>query len=133
MKFLFNFPLKKASLYTIGGGLSFSVKIFLTLILTEYIQIPYFSSYIITLTAVVVFSFFYNAYLTFKVKKNKLVNFIAYVLVLFTFSITDAALVRTLTESLRIYYVFSITSVTILMFVIKYIVYDRIVFIRRHA
>lgn len=133
MKILFDLPFRKASLYVIGGGLSFSLKIVLTMLLTEYIRIPYFSSYLITLSTIVVFSFFYNAYLTFKVEKNKLINFIMYVIVLLTFNFIDAALVRMLTEFFGIYYVFSITSVAIIMFIIKYIIYDRIVFVRRHV
>lgn len=131
MNFWLNFPFKKFGTFVLGGGLSFFLKVFLTLLLTEVVGISYFTSYIISLSAIVGFGFFYNFYFTFKVARGRLRNFVKYVIALFTFNIFDAALVRILTEFVGIHYIVSIITVTTLIFLLKYIVYDKFVFTRR--
>lgn len=70
-------------------------------------------------------------YLTFKVTNNKIVNFIKYIVALLGFNIIDAFMVKIFTEKLQLYYVYSIVAVTIVLLIIKFIVFDRVVFSRR--
>ena len=88
----------------------------------------YFVSYVITLSIVVVFSFLYNAYLTFHVLERKKRNFVIYCFVLFVFNLADASLVRLSTEILGFHYIISIVTVTTFLSFLKYLVYDKIVF-----
>ena len=125
-------PYRKYSTYIIGGCINFLLKVVLTVILTEYLKITYFVSYVITLCVVVVYSFCYNMYLTFKVTHDKIINFIKYVIVLLLFNFSDALSVRILTEYIGFYYVFSIVIVTAVLFILKFIVFDKFVFSRRY-
>ena len=70
-------------------------------------------------------------YLTFKVTHNKITNFIKYIIALLLFNVLDASLVRILTEYIELYYVISIIIVTLVLLILKYIVFDKVVFSRR--
>ena len=133
MKRIFNYitysvPVKKISLFLAGGAINFLIKIVSTVLLTEYLKLPYYISYITTLSVIILYSFFYNAYLTFKVHINLKSNFIKYVVALLGFNILDAGLVSLITESLGVYYLISIVVTTVCMLIFKYIVYNSIVF-----
>jgi putative flippase GtrA len=123
--------LKKLIKFTFGGILTFSIKVTLTVALTEFVGLWYLWSYLITLVTIVVFSFFYNAFVTFLVTSNKFGNFLKYSLALLTFMIIDATTVGVLTEFIKLPYLISIIVVTFILFMLKYVVYDRVVFIRR--
>ena len=122
--------LKKISLFLIGGGINLFLKILLTIIFTEILGFMYFSSYIITLILIIIFSYFYNAYLTFKSSSQLKFNFIKYTIALLVFNFIDAYLVKYLTETLGMYYVISIFLVALVMLISKFIVYDKIVFVK---
>ena len=70
-------------------------------------------------------------YLTFKVTHDKGLNFIKYILALLFFNFIDAASVRILTEHVKLYYVVSIIIVTVALLILKFIVFDKVVFSRR--
>lgn len=127
----YSVPIKKISLFLAGGAFNFLIKIALTVLLTEYIKLPYYFSYIATLSIIILYSFFYNAYLTFKVHINLKSNFLKYIVALLTFNILDAGLVRLLTESLGVYYILSIVVTTVCLLVFKYVVYNSIVFTKQ--
>ena len=114
-----------------GGILNYGLKLGVTALLTELLHIWYFTSYVISLISVIIFSFFYNAYITYGVKEDKRNNFIKYVIFLGIFMIIDAASVRLLTDYLGLYYLLSITSVTIVLFFAKYFAYGKMVFRKR--
>ena len=102
MKFIFS---NKVAKFGAGGVLNFILKLGITILLTEIVQIWYFAAYIISLVFVILFSFFYNAYITFNVKDNKLRNLVKYSFALVTLSLVDAISVRILTELVDIYYI----------------------------
>jgi SAM-dependent methyltransferase len=104
------------------------VKLGLTFLLTEVAGLWYFLSYGITLATVVVYSFVYNAYVTFGVGGGRK-RFARYCVVLFSFLIADAAAVRTLTDVFGVRYLVSILAVTTVLFACKYVVYDTVVFV----
>ena len=127
----YSVPIKKISFFLAGGAFNFIIKLASTVFLTEYLKVPYYISYVATLTVIILYSFFYNAYLTFKVHINIKSNFIKYVVALLSFNILDAGLVALTTESLGLYYLISIVIITICLLVIKYIVYNSIVFTKQ--
>ena len=61
-----------------GGMINYGLKIGLTILLTEIFKIWYLMSYAISLFTTIIFSFFYNAYITYQVKDNKKKNFLKY-------------------------------------------------------
>ena len=124
----YSVPIKKLSFFLAGGVLNFLLKLILTVLLTEYLKLEYYLSYVITLSIIILYSFFYNAYLTFRVNENVKSNFIKYALVLLTFNFLDAGLVGYITESLGVYYIISIVITTFCLLIVKYIVYNSIVF-----
>ena len=111
-----------------GGLINYGLKIFVTAILTEIFMVWYFISYIIALFCVVIFSYFYNAYITYNVYSSKR-KFIKYIVFLILFIIADALLVKLLTEIMGLHYVYSIIGVTTGLFLLKYLVYGKFVFI----
>lgn len=119
----------KFSKFILGGGLNFFLKVCFTILLTEYLKLPYFTSYIIILSILAASGFFYNAYITFSVKKGRFANFTKYLVASLTFNFLDASLVKIATEFFGLYYLFSIILVSITIFTLKFFVYDRFVFI----
>ncbi len=118
----------KFNKFLVGGILSIFIKMGLTIFLTEILGIWYFISYVITIGVIVVFSFFYNVHITFKIKHNKKQNFVKYCLALAIFSIIDALGVKLLTEILQVHYTSSIILITVVLFLAKFIVYNQFIF-----
>lgn len=121
-------PIKRISIFLLGGGINLILKIALTTFLTEIMKIHYFTSYIITLATVIIYSFFYNAYLTFEVRDRKRSNFVKYILALLMFNFADAFLVRLITDLIGVYYIVSIIFVTGSLLICKYVIYNKVVF-----
>ena len=109
--------------------INYPLKVGIVLILTEILNIWYFISYIITLSTVITFSFFFSVHITFKARKNKKRTFVKYLAALTAFACLDAMLVKLLTEVLGIYYLLSIHLAMIVLFVSKFFFYKKYVFI----
>lgn len=118
----------KFSKYTLGGGVNYGIKLGLTLLFTEIFHLWYFFSYLISLLLVIIFSFFYNAYITYEVQDNKKRNFLKYTLTLLFFLLSDLFLVTLMTEWLNLHYSLSISMITIILFFLKYVAYGKLVF-----
>ena len=54
-----------------GGIINYVLKIGITVLLTEFFEMWYLLSYIVSLFIVIIFSFWYNAYITYEIKRNK--------------------------------------------------------------
>lgn len=114
-----------------GGVLTIIIKIGLVLILTDLLNVWYFFSYLITLAVLISFAFFYNAYITFRVSKIKKQQLILFCIVLLFFYALDAVTVKLFTERLHLHYTMSIMAITAVIFVLKYMAYDNVVFAER--
>ena len=114
--------------FALGGVINFLIKISVTFFLTEVIAIWYFGSYVISLFILIIFSFFYNAYITFNVRDNKRKNIIKYSIALIVLSFIDAFSVKLITEEIGVFYLASIVVVTGALFFVKFFVYKKIVF-----
>lgn len=123
--------IKKISKFSIGGILNFLIKIGLTFFLTERLKVWYFSSYIITLLVLLIYGFYYNAYITFDVKNNQKHNFMKFSVIMILFLLLDGMLVRILTDFLGLYYLLSIVLVTFVLFFARFFTYNKFVFINK--
>jgi putative flippase GtrA len=115
--------------YVLGGILSTFLKFFLTIFFTEIIKIWYFASYSITLLILLFFNFLYNFFITFKNKTNLKNKLVLYSFFLISLYILDAIFVISLTELLNFEYRISIIISTALFFVLKYNLYNKIIFV----
>jgi ubiquinone/menaquinone biosynthesis C-methylase UbiE len=121
---------EKLGRFATGGLLTFAAKAGLAFILTEIFLLWYFASYIITLASVIIFSFFYNALVTFRAGRSSR-EFSMYAAVACLFWLADAIAVKYLTELAGLHYMASITAATAAIFAAKFFVYDRVIFTRK--
>lgn len=120
--------LDKLYKFAIGGIISYGLKIFLTALFTEYFLIHYLISYSIVLLVLIIYTFAYNKHITFKSKSPRKFR---YLLLFFGFIVSDLILVYLLTELLAINYLISIILVTTVLFILKFIIYDKFIFIKQ--
>lgn len=121
----------KFSRFFYGGLISYSLRLGITTFLTEIFNIWYFLSYIIALSCAITVNFFFNAYITFKIRGSRKI-FVKYIFTFFIFMLVDAFSVRFLTDFAKIYYLISIIIVTTVLFVVKFFIYDKLVFVRKN-
>ena len=114
--------------FSFGGILSYSINIAVTYILTSVFGLYYFYSYLIAFSIVILFNFIFSLKIIFSVQGKILNRFIRYIIFLAIFSLTSIYAVKYFTEVLSLYYLISITVVTVSMFLVKYFVYKRFVF-----
>ena len=110
--------------YTIVGGVSTAFTFFTTLFITEYFGVKYLIPYVIVLGLVTLFNFFLAMKFIFKVKTNYLSRFIRYLVVY----VINVLLVKLTEKYLQVHYAFAIIGVTILLFLVKFLIYDHFVF-----
>ena len=114
--------------YSLGGVLSYLINIVVTYLLTTIFHIYYFYSYLIAYSIVVLFNFTFSLKIIFSVNGNIANRFIRYIIFLTIFSLINIFSVKFLTESMNLYYIISISIVTIVLFIIKYFIYKKFVF-----
>ena len=114
--------------YVGGGIVVYLIKILVSYVLTEIAGLWYFYSYIISLTIILIFSFFWTLYVTFRVKDNLKTRFVKYIIFFLFFIFIDIIFVKLLTEKFEFYYMTSIIITTTILFVIKFFVYRLVVF-----
>jgi len=125
---IFHPKLIKMIKFFIGGIFSLSLKLGLTFLLTEIFKMWYFLSYIITLVVVLLYGFFYNAHITFKVTDNKRINFVKFCAITLSLLVLDGFLVKLLTDYFNVYYLISIFVVSIVLFFTRFETYNKFVF-----
>lgn len=114
--------------YVGGGIVVYLIKILVSYVLTEIAGLWYFYSYIISLIIILIFSFFWTLYVTFRVKDNLKTRFVKYIIFFLFFIFIDIIFVKLLTEKFEFYYMTSIIITTTILFVIKFFVYRLVVF-----
>jgi len=114
--------------YSLGGVLSYLINILVTYLLTTILNIYYFYSYLVAFSIVMLFNFMFSLKVIFSIKGKIVSRFIRYIVFLAIISLTNVFAVKFLTESIDLYYIFSITIVTIFLFIIKYFIYKTFVF-----
>jgi dolichol-phosphate mannosyltransferase len=120
--------IKKFSKFVFLGGISFLLTITLTYFFTDVLGIFYLLSYFIILSLVTIFNFCLNTFFVFKTKRNHKKRFVYYIVAVIIFLFLNTLAVRILTENLKFYYLFSVVVVTILFTILKFSVYNKIIF-----
>ena len=120
--------IKKLILFGLGGILLLTTKLILTYALTDILRINITISYLITIIIATIIGFLYSYYVTFKNKTEPLKKFTKYTASIGIFYAADYVAVLILTKTLGIYHLVSIIIVTTIIFFLKFIVYDKLIF-----
>jgi len=118
----------KFSKYLLGGVVGYPLKLGLTALLTEWFSIYYVLSYIITQVVMMVYFFCYNFFIAFESKQKKMHTLMLYLLSYVFFAAIDVYLVKLITEAFSVYYLLSIILTTAIIVVVKFFVYDALIF-----
>jgi len=121
--------MKKFIKFTGGGIISYGIRIILTFILTDLLNMWYLFSYTFSTLLIILFGFLYNFYFVFKnieARKNKL---LVYTVSLILFSLVDILLVSIITDKFHVYYLLSIIISTSFLFMIKFVFYKKFLFV----
>lgn len=110
--------------YALVGGTSTLFTLAATYIITEYYGVDYLIPYVIALGLVTIFNFSLAMKFIFRVNTNYGPRFLRYLIVYFI----NVGLVKFTESKLQIHYGFAIISVTILLFLVKFLIYDHFVF-----
>ncbi len=127
--------IKRFIIFTIGNNLSFLLQVSLTLIFTELLKIFYIISYSISLILATIALFFYNEYITFKIKrKNLILNLIKFTLLTTAIYIPNIISIYLITSLLNVLikfqynYILSIVIVSIPYAIIYYLLCKKWIF-----
>ena len=116
-----------------GGAVAYVINLSITILLTEVFHFYYLLSFILALITVLFFNFFFAMKVIFKVNEKPMLRFLYYIIAYGIFMLMNIALVKVTTEILRIYYIVSIITVTGVLFIIKFIVYDLLIFNQKNS
>ena len=122
------FITKNFLLFILGGGLSYLIKIGLTWVMINWIELPYYVIYPISLLIAIIVIFFYNSIVTFRVTDQMGKRFIKYAISVLIFNLLDYGMVIFLTEVVSLYYLISIIIVTSILMICKFLVFKMIIF-----
>lgn len=110
--------------YTCIGVISTGFSFLTTLLITEFFGVNYLIPYGISLAVVTCFNFWLAIKVIFKVNEHYLSRFVRYLFVY----ITNILLVSVTEKYLQIHYAFAIFAVTVILFFVKFMIYDNFVF-----
>ena len=132
--FSFTFFNKKSELrnrlfkFFLIGGLNYPINLALVWFITEEIGIDYLISAIIAYSLITISNFFWHSGYIFQTKRNKSI-FIKYLISLVFFYFAYIFLIKTLTEQLNFYYLFSIIISMSVLFFLKFFLFNYYIFV----
>lgn len=118
--------------FVAGGLMGFAFTLVVTAILTELFNVNYLVSFIIPFTLATLFNFVVAVKYIFKVDDNYHTRFIKYAVSVIFFYFGNLAGLYLLVDYLHLHYLLGIILVTGIIFLIKFLIYDRLVF-HRHG
>lgn len=116
--------------FVTGGIAGFAFNILITYIFTEFFSFNYFIVYLSAVTLTTLFNFVIAIKYIFKITENHHIIFCKYTLFVIIFYFANLLTVKFLVDSLSINYLISITLATAILFLAKFIIYDKYVFHR---
>lgn len=123
-----NKELRKKIYFITGGGIGYIINLVITIYLTEIVSINYMVSYSIGLGTSILFNFIFAIKVIFNVKNRYLLRFLGYLIFIVLFFITNLVAVNLFTESAGMNYIISILFTTLVMWSIKYVIYNNLIF-----
>lgn len=118
---------RKVFTYILGGGLAYLFKLLFTVLFVEIFRWGEAWSYSVAILLTVIATFWYNAKFTFKVNEKLKLRMLIYVITLSIAYGIDVVLMISLTL-FGLDYKISLTISTVVMSVLKYVAFNRIVF-----
>lgn len=118
---------KKFVLFILGGGVSYFLKVALSSLFNVVLDFNYNIAYALTLSLVILYNFFYNVFVTFKVRGGLKGRFVRYVSFVIIFNGLDYLLVLLLNNILNLFQL-SIFIVTGCLMIVKFFVFNKWVF-----
>lgn len=119
--------LRKSFYYVLGGVISYFLKLLLTILFVEYFTFSEYYAYPIAISITVIFMFWYLLKVTFKANGNLRKRIFGYISTLLFSYILDV-LIMILLTSIGIDYRISLTISTGVLALIKFFIFDRVVF-----
>jgi len=110
--------------YALVGGLSTLFTLGATYVFAEYQGWNYIIPYMISLALATILNFSLAMHFIFKVQSNYASRFARYLIVY----VINVVLVTIIEKYLQIHYTLAIISVTIILFLLKFLIYDHFVF-----
>jgi len=120
--------LHKLLKFLLAGGSVLLLTLALTYILTEIFNLYYLVSYIIVLACTAIIHFILATTFIFKTRKKHGKRFVFYLIGYLVFYISDVLITRLFTEIVGFHYMGSILFAKGIIFLCKFILYDRILF-----
>jgi len=114
--------------FILSGVGVLALSLVFTYLLTEKVGLYYLTSYIIVLTVSTLVNFILGSRFVFKTQEKHLPRFIYYLLALGLFYLADIGSTRALTDIIGLHYSISITLSKMILFFVKFILYDRVLF-----
>ena len=118
----------KVSKFAILGFVSYSLTVLLTWFLSSIISIKYYLSYPSVLVFITILNYFANKKIVFRVKTQDWARFIKYIMVVIFFIFINTTFVSIMTELVGYYYLHSVIFVSAFASLLKFILYDRLIF-----
>jgi putative flippase GtrA len=114
--------------FSLVGITTFSVQIFLTLILTEWAGLAYYVSYALALLVARLLNFLFNTKYTFRAEGRMIDRLKRFALLAIIYSFTSWILVIVSVEYIHLHYMMSVILVTFLLSFLTYMMQERWVF-----
>ncbi|MBF0278042.1 MAG: GtrA family protein [SAR324 cluster bacterium] len=125
--------LRKFLRFLSGGGLIWGFRAFLTTVLVEVFSVDPVIAYRIGLMISFVLYFFMNLHFIFQVKDRLVWRLFKYSCVSLTFLSTDGLLMEMLHRKFEWHYFLALSTSTAILLIVKFFVYDRLVFQKTKA
>ena len=109
------------------GVVTFVLTLMITAFLTEVVGLYYLYSYVIALTTAIIINFIVNIKLVFYVNSST-ARIVKYLTTLGIVFILNPLFLKILTEITHLHYLVATAFVTILSFLLKFLIYDKWVF-----
>lgn len=124
----FFFPLKRIKRYSFGGVFSYLFNIGLTAFLVEVLNVGYLPSFAIALLLTTLLNFILNTYFVFEVRERLISRLGVYLIVVIAFYFANILLLHVLVEFANIHYIFGMVISTTVLFLFKFLFYNRFLF-----
>ncbi len=115
-----------------GGLIGYAINLTITFTLTDFFSWYYIVAYALGLCASILFNFIFALKIIFRISDNRSLVFISYLVAVAVFFVLNLATVNFLTERFQLNYKLVVIAVTGFYLILKYLVYDNLIFKRKN-
>ncbi|HPN81598.1 MAG TPA: GtrA family protein [bacterium] len=117
--------------FIVGGLISYAINLTITFTLTDVFSWYYIVAYALGLGVSILFNFIFALRVIFKISDNRISTFISYLAAVAVFFVLNLATVNFLTERFQLNYKVVVIAVTGFYLMLKYLIYDNLIFKNR--